>query len=64
MNERNYTEGQVFAVELRSHEIAARLAGEWPFRWHGIELDTLGAIIYDALIALREDMIEEEGHHD
>lgn len=60
MSDRPYTEQQVFEVEVSADDIARILAsaGPWALREVGEEL--LAAIVYDACIALREDMIDEE----
>jgi hypothetical protein len=59
---RSYTEQQVFDLELCTETMANRLqrAGHGP--WMTMDEDTLKAILYDAMIALREQMLDEEGN--
>lgn len=56
---RPYTEQQVFEVEVAADRLAEMLAGHGPWTVRGIGEELLAAILYDALIALREVMIEE-----
>ena len=60
---RPYTEQQVFELEQASVDIAARLHDPYGLPgWRRWDEDVLEAIIYDALLALREQLIDEEGN--
>jgi len=60
---RPYTEQQVFELEQASVDIAGRLHDPYGTRaWQRFDEDTLEAIIYDALLALREQLLDEEGN--
>lgn len=60
---RPYTEQQVFELEQASVDIAARLHDPYGTQgWRRWDEDVLEAIIYDALLALREQLIDEEGN--
>lgn len=56
---RPYTEEQVFDLELCTETMANRLmrAGHGP--WATMDEETVEAILYDGMIALREAMLEE-----
>ena len=56
---RTYTEEQVFELELCTEQMAHRLVRSGHGPWATLDEDTLEAILYDAMIALREDMLEE-----
>jgi len=60
--ERPYTEEQVFELEMASHDIASLLHnGLAPLHsYRRLNEDVLEAIVYDAMIALREAMDEED----
>lgn len=60
--ERPYSEAQVFELEMASVDIARRLHdGFAPLSsYRRMDEETLEAIIYDAMIALREAMLAEE----
>jgi hypothetical protein len=60
---RPYTEEQVFDLELCTETMANRLqrAGHGP--WMTLDEETLEAILYDGMIALREAMLEEADTH-
>ena len=58
---RPYTEQQVFELEMASVDIAGRLHDPYGTRgWQRLDEDTLEAIIYDALVALRNEMQEDD----
>ena len=57
---RPYTEEQVFALELNTDLLAKRLFGTGRGPWTDFEEDVVEAILYDALIALREQMLEDD----
>jgi hypothetical protein len=57
---RPYTEEQVFALEQNTDMMTARLLGTGRGPWTTLDDDTLEAILYDAMIALREQMIGED----
>ena len=57
---RPYTEEQVFALELNTDLLAKRLFGAGRGPWTDFEEDVVEAILYDALIALREQMLEDD----
>lgn len=59
-DERPYTEQQVFDVEVAADEVARILASSGPWSLSGIGEELLAAILYDACIALREDMGDED----
>jgi hypothetical protein len=56
---RTYTKEQVFDLELCTETIANRLQRVGHGPWMTMDEDTLEAILYDAMIALREAMLEE-----
>jgi hypothetical protein len=56
---RPYTEEQVFELEMNTQEMAHRLVRTGHGPWATLDEDTLEAILYDAMIALREAMLEE-----
>jgi hypothetical protein len=60
--DRPYTQEQVFAVEQNTVMIAARMSDRRYLPWESLNIDEeqLEAILYDACIALREQMIEED----
>ena len=60
--ERPYTAEQVFALEMDAAVIARLLHDEWapPGSWRRMDRELLEWLIYDAMIALREAMIDEE----
>jgi hypothetical protein len=60
--DRPYTQEQVFAVEQNTVMIAARMSDRRYLPWESLSIDEeqLEAILYDACIALREQMIEED----
>lgn len=60
---RPYTEEQVFELEMASQDIARRLHDGFapPYSYRQMDEDVLEAIIYDAMIALRERMLAGEG---
>jgi hypothetical protein len=59
---RPYTESDVYELEVASADIAARL--HYPsgglMSYRALAEETLEAIIYDAMLALRETMTAEE----
>ena len=60
---RPYTEQQVFHLQQASVDIAAMLHDPYGTQgWRRVDEDVLEAIIYDALLALREQLIDEEGN--
>lgn len=61
---RPYSAEQVFALEMDAEVIARQLHDAWapPGSWRRIDRDLLEWIVYDAMIALREAMIAEEGN--
>lgn len=62
--DRPYTEAQVFALEQDALGIAWLLCGPWSpqERWLNIDGDreALAALLYDALVALRNEMTMED----
>lgn len=60
---RPYTAELVFALEMDAEVIARLLHDEWAPRgsWRRMDRELLEWLIYDAMIALREAMIDEEG---
>jgi hypothetical protein len=60
--ERPYSEAQVFELEIASQDIARLLHNGWSptFSYRRFDEDVLEAIVYDAMIALREAMLAEE----
>ena len=60
MSDRPYDEEQVFYVEVHATDVARHLAEHGPYDLRRLGMDLLEAIVYDACIALREVMIEEE----
>lgn len=59
--ERPYREEQVFELELASVDIAKRLHDPYGLpAYRRLDEDVLEAIVYDAMIALREAMAAEE----
>jgi len=60
--DRPYTEEQVFELELASVDIARRLHDPTSplSTYRRLDEETLEAIVYDAMIALREAMLAEE----
>jgi hypothetical protein len=60
--ERPYSDADVFELEIASHNIARLLHNVWApaFSYRRMDEDVLEAIIYDAMIALREAMLAEE----
>lgn len=61
---RPYSAEQVFALEMDAELIARMVHSEWapPGSWRRMDRDLLEWLIYDAMIALREAMIAEEGN--
>ena len=61
---RPYTEEQVFALEMDAENIARFLVGPWSPKkaWGYVDgdLDVLATLIYDALVALRNEMAMED----
>ena len=57
---RPYTQEQVFALERNTDIMATRLLGTGHGPWTTLDDDVLEAILYDAMIALREQMIGED----
>ena len=61
---RPYTEEQVFALELDAENIARFLCGPWSPqpKWKYVDgdPDVMAALIYDALVALRNEMTMED----
>ena len=60
--ERPYNEAQVFELEMVSVDIAKRLHDPTSplASYRRLDEDVLEAIVYDAMIALREAMLAEE----
>jgi hypothetical protein len=56
---RPYTEEQVFDLELCTEQMAHRLQRSRHGPWMTMDEETLEAILYDGMIALREAMLEE-----
>ena len=59
LDRRPYTEEQVFQVELRADDFARRLYSSIYSLHADFDEETLAAILYDGMLALREDMAEE-----
>lgn len=57
---RPYTETQVFLLELNTDKMSARLLNTGHGPWSTLDEDVLESILYDAMIALREQMLEED----
>jgi hypothetical protein len=60
---RPYTEEQVFDLELCTEQMAHLLSRSGHGAWMLMDEDTLEAILYDGMIALREAMLEEADTH-
>jgi hypothetical protein len=56
---RPYSEEQVFELEQNTQQIAHSLLRTGHGPWATLDEDTLEAILYDGMIALREAMLEE-----
>ena len=63
--ERPYTKQQVFEVEMASDDIGVMLHNPWATgtdKWRALDPENLSDLFYDAMIALQEAMLAEEGN--
>ena len=60
MSDRPYTEAQVFDLEMHVDQLVAKAMAPDRKVWQEMGAETMENILYDALIALREVMIDEE----
>ena len=62
MSERPYNEQQVFELEMASVDIARLLHNEMAplHSYRRLDEDVLESIVYDAMIALQNEMAEED----
>jgi len=62
-DERPYTREEVNALENAAAFIAGRLHDPWATgsqKWQAIDSDRLRWLVYDAMLALQEQMLDEE----